>query len=75
MTVTQSLDREAMDALVTRARREIDSGLLPSCQLAIAQHGEVVLDVTPRRRDPRHPLRHLLVHEGVDRERDLVAHR
>ena len=46
MTVTQTLDREAMDALVTRARREIDSGLLPSCQLAIAQHGEVVLDVT-----------------------------
>src|SRR6478736_7244456 len=44
--VTQTLDREAMDALVTRARREIDSGLLPSCQLAIAQHGEVVLDVT-----------------------------
>ena len=45
-TATQTLDREAMDALVTRARREIDSGLLPSCQLAIAQHGEVVLDVT-----------------------------
>ena len=44
--VTKTLDREAMDALVTRARREIDSGLLPSCQLAIAQHGEVVLDVT-----------------------------
>jgi CubicO group peptidase (beta-lactamase class C family) len=43
---TQTLDREAMDALVTRARREIDSGLLPSCQLAIAQNGEVVLDVT-----------------------------
>jgi CubicO group peptidase (beta-lactamase class C family) len=43
---TQTLDREAMDALVTRARREIDSGLLPSCQLAIAQHGEIVLDVT-----------------------------
>lgn len=43
---TQTLDREAMDALVTRARREVDSGLLPSCQLAIAQHGDVVLDVT-----------------------------
>jgi CubicO group peptidase (beta-lactamase class C family) len=43
---TQTLDREAMDALVTRARREIDSGLLPSCQLAIALHGDVVLDVT-----------------------------
>jgi len=44
--VTKTLDREAMDALVDRARREIESGLLPSCQLAIAQHGEVVLDVT-----------------------------
>lgn len=43
---TQTLDREAMDALVVRARREIDSGLLPSCQLAIARHGEIVLDVT-----------------------------
>jgi CubicO group peptidase (beta-lactamase class C family) len=42
---TKTLDREAMDALVERAHREIDSGLLPSCQLAIAQHGEVVLDV------------------------------
>jgi CubicO group peptidase (beta-lactamase class C family) len=43
---TQTLNRGAMDALVTRARREIDSGLLPSCQLAIARHGEIVLDVT-----------------------------
>ena len=43
---TKTLDREAMDVLVERAHREIDSGLLPSCQLAIAQHGEVVLDVT-----------------------------
>lgn len=45
-TATQTLDREAMDALVMRARREIDSGLLPSCQLAVAQHGDIVLDVT-----------------------------
>jgi CubicO group peptidase (beta-lactamase class C family) len=42
---TQTLDREATDALVTRARREIDSGLLPSCQLAIARQGEVLLEV------------------------------
>jgi CubicO group peptidase (beta-lactamase class C family) len=41
-----TLDHEAIDALVERARREIDSGLLPSCQLAIAHRGEVVLDVT-----------------------------
>jgi CubicO group peptidase (beta-lactamase class C family) len=44
--VMHTLDREAMDALVERARREIDSGLLPSCQLAIAFEGDVVLDVT-----------------------------
>jgi CubicO group peptidase (beta-lactamase class C family) len=41
----QTLDREAMDALVARARREIDDGLLPSCQLALAHRGEVVLEV------------------------------
>ena len=31
------LDLDAVDALLTRARREIDNGLLPSCQLAIAR--------------------------------------
>jgi CubicO group peptidase (beta-lactamase class C family) len=44
--VIQTLDEEAMHALVARARREIDTGLLPSCQLAVAHRGEVVLDVT-----------------------------
>jgi CubicO group peptidase (beta-lactamase class C family) len=44
--VTHTLDQQAMDSLVERARREIDSGLLPSCQLAIAHRGDVVLDVT-----------------------------
>jgi len=33
---------EALRALSERARREVDSGLLPSCQLAIAIDGEVV---------------------------------
>jgi CubicO group peptidase (beta-lactamase class C family) len=32
--------------LVARARREVDAGLLPSCQLALARDGEVILDVT-----------------------------
>jgi CubicO group peptidase (beta-lactamase class C family) len=41
----QTLDREAMDALVARARREIDDGLLPSCQLALAHRGEIVAEV------------------------------
>src|SRR6185312_8625067 len=49
MTVTQpvanpeqvGLDPERLEALETRARREIDSGLLPSCQLAVARHGQL----------------------------------
>jgi CubicO group peptidase (beta-lactamase class C family) len=32
-----------IDALLTRAQREIDAGLLPSCQIAIARHGELEL--------------------------------
>ncbi len=34
---------EEVDALLTRARREIDAGLLPSCQVALARHGEIEL--------------------------------
>ena len=30
-----------VDALLTRAQREIDAGLLPACQIAIARHGEL----------------------------------
>lgn len=40
------LDLEAVDALVERAGHEISAGLLPSCQLALARDGEVVLDLT-----------------------------
>jgi len=32
---------ESIDALLTRARREIDAGLLPACQLALARDGEL----------------------------------
>ena len=32
-----------IDALLTRAQQEIDGGLLPSCQLAIARNGEIEL--------------------------------
>jgi CubicO group peptidase (beta-lactamase class C family) len=42
----QALDPRAIDALLERAHREIDSGLLPSCQLAIGYRGEIVLDET-----------------------------
>jgi CubicO group peptidase (beta-lactamase class C family) len=34
------------DALVARARRDVDDGLLPSCQLAVAHGGDLVLDET-----------------------------
>ena len=35
--------RKEIEALLTRAQREIDSGLLPSCQIAIARDGELEL--------------------------------
>jgi CubicO group peptidase (beta-lactamase class C family) len=34
---------DAIDALRTRAQREIDAGLLPGCQLALARNGELEL--------------------------------
>jgi CubicO group peptidase (beta-lactamase class C family) len=34
------------DALLARARRDVDEGLLPSCQFAVAHDGDVVLDET-----------------------------
>jgi CubicO group peptidase (beta-lactamase class C family) len=36
------LDEEAWHGLVERARVEVDTGLLPSCQLALARDGKVV---------------------------------
>lgn len=41
-----SLDQTAVDALLARARREVDDGLLPSCQLALGLDGEVVLEAS-----------------------------
>lgn len=38
------LDAAAVDTLLDRARREVDDGLLPSCQLALALDGEVVVE-------------------------------
>ncbi len=35
-------DQAAIDELLTRARREIDEGLLPSCQIALALNGELI---------------------------------
>jgi CubicO group peptidase (beta-lactamase class C family) len=36
-----TLARERVQQLIDRAHREIDSGLLPSCQIALARHGEI----------------------------------
>lgn len=49
------LDPLRLDDLVDRARREVDEGLLPSCQLAVARHGrlglvETIGDATPTSR-------------------------
>jgi CubicO group peptidase (beta-lactamase class C family) len=43
MTVTESLgvDNERLAELRTRVRREIDAGLLPSCQFALARNGRL----------------------------------
>ena len=37
-----AIDPNALSALLTRARREVDDGLLPSCQVAVARDGELV---------------------------------
>jgi CubicO group peptidase (beta-lactamase class C family) len=37
---------DAVDGVIERARREIDEGILPSCQLAVAYDGEVVHSAT-----------------------------
>ena len=37
------LDPEKVEALVARARREVEEGLLPSCQLALARDGQLAL--------------------------------
>jgi len=43
VTVTHPpVDTARLDALLTRARREVHEGLLPSCQVALARDGELV---------------------------------
>jgi CubicO group peptidase (beta-lactamase class C family) len=43
VTVTHpGVDTQKVDALLARARREVDEGLLPSCQVALAKDGELV---------------------------------
>jgi CubicO group peptidase (beta-lactamase class C family) len=38
-----TLDPRAVDALLARARRDVDDGLLPSCQVALGLDGEVLV--------------------------------
>jgi CubicO group peptidase (beta-lactamase class C family) len=38
------IDDGKVEVLLDRARREVDEGLLPSCQLALALDGDVVID-------------------------------
>ena len=50
-----TLNKDKVDQLLTRARREIDQGLLPSCQVALAIDGNVEVfetlgDATPSTR-------------------------
>lgn len=36
------VDQEAVEALLQRAKREVEGGLLPACQVALAKDGELV---------------------------------
>ena len=38
------LDGQAVEKLLARAKREVDEGLLPSCQLALGFEGEIVVN-------------------------------
>lgn len=40
------INEDALGTLIDRAHREVDEGIVPSCQLAIAANGEVVEHVT-----------------------------
>ncbi|MEZ5144048.1 MAG: serine hydrolase domain-containing protein [Acidimicrobiales bacterium] len=46
------LDPGRVAELVARARREVDAGLLPSCQIALARHGRLALFDTIGDADP-----------------------
>ena len=46
MFQSAAVDRAAVEALVARSRRDVDQGVLPSCQLALAHDGAIVVDET-----------------------------
>lgn len=41
-----TIDEGRVTDLIDRARRDVDDGLLPACQLAVARHGQLVANVT-----------------------------
>ena len=41
-----AVKEDAVAALVARSRRDVDEGLLPSCQIALARDGELLVDAT-----------------------------
>ena len=43
-SLSTSIDDNKVQALLDRARREVDEGLLPSAQVALAHHGEVIAE-------------------------------
>ncbi|MBJ7513346.1 MAG: serine hydrolase, partial [Acidimicrobiia bacterium] len=44
--IGDTIDGAAVERLLARARRDIDEGLLPSAQLALAINGEIVVEET-----------------------------
>ena len=43
---THQIDGQRVTELIARCRREVDDGLLPSCQIALGLNGEIVVDET-----------------------------
>jgi hypothetical protein len=60
------VDPAKLDELRVRAHREIGDGVLPSCQLALARHGRLLLFETIGAA-ARQPVRHLLDDQGRHR--------
>jgi len=46
MTTASTLDPDRVTDLLDRARREVESGTIPACQLAVALDGDVVVEAT-----------------------------
>lgn len=46
LDLCEAVDADAVQALVARSRRDVDEGVLPSVQLALAHHGELALSET-----------------------------